>query len=277
MPIRLVLRALSPIAPWLVARFALVLFQVTQRFTVPSREHDWLARAEPVEFSLDGGRIAGWSWGQGPTVLLMHGWGGRGSQMGALADPVTQAGFRVIALDAPGHGASEGRLSSLPQFAATVEVAAKRWGPLHGVVAHSFGAAGTAVATAAGLKIERIVFISAPSDLHVYMLKFQRLVGMSDRSLRMMLDLLERQFGVSWEQARHATTDFADDTPLLILNDTEEDETPIAGAREIAKAWPNSCLVETSGLGHRRILREPSVIARAVEFLKDPSCAATSH
>jgi hypothetical protein len=35
----------------------------------------------------------------------------------------------------------------------------------------------------------------------------------------------------------------------------------------IAAAWPGAELVTTEGLGHRRILRDPAVVARVTDFL----------
>src|SRR5262249_24762467 len=41
-----------------------------------------------------------------PAVLLVHGWGGRGVQMGAFVEPLRARGYRVVWFDQPGHGAS---------------------------------------------------------------------------------------------------------------------------------------------------------------------------
>lgn len=266
-PIRWTLRALVPIAPKLVGRIGFLLFRTTQRYPLPSRERSWVDGAEPVELLLDGERLCGWSWGEGPSVLLMHGWGGRGSQMGGLATAIAEAGFRAIALDAPGHGGSAGRLSSLPQFAATVALAAEKFGPLRGVVAHSFGAAGTGWALREPLGVEKLVFVAAPGDLQGYLSGVRDLFGLTDVGLAHMIGNLERSFGIEWRRSRHATTITADATPMLVVHDEGDDETPYSGGLEIARAWPNSRLITTEGLGHRRILRDPQVLAQVTAFL----------
>jgi len=33
-------------------------------------------------------------WGKGPTVMLVHGWSGRGAQLGELVEPLVAAGDR---------------------------------------------------------------------------------------------------------------------------------------------------------------------------------------
>ena len=66
----------------------------------------WLESAERQDLELEGKRLVAWSWGEGPTVLLVHGWEGRGSQMAAFAAPLAEAGFRAVAFDAPGAASS---------------------------------------------------------------------------------------------------------------------------------------------------------------------------
>src|SRR4051812_27348861 len=54
-----------------------------------------------------GRTIRGQHWGTGPTVYLVHGWGGNADQMRHFVGPLVAAGFRVVAHDAPSHGRSD--------------------------------------------------------------------------------------------------------------------------------------------------------------------------
>ncbi|MDX1503328.1 MAG: alpha/beta fold hydrolase [Thermoanaerobaculia bacterium] len=258
---------LERLAPGLVGPAAVRIFRTARRFPTPDRELAWLASAEPLTLAAGGRRIAGHSWGRGPTVLLLHGWEGRGSQMGAFARPLADAGYRVVALDAPGHGGSEGRLSSLPEFAAAVIAADDELGPLHAIVAHSFGAAGTGWALLSGVEAERLVFLAAPDDLHRYIGFYSSLLGLSARGRHAMLATLEKRAGVDWSRARYATAAAADATPILVVHDEDDPECPFAGGRKIAEAWPRAEMTSTTGLGHNRILRDPAVVARVVGFV----------
>ena len=60
-----------------------------------------LDRGTPFQVEVEGRRIVGWSWGEGPAVYLVHGWGSRGGRLTAYAQPVVQAGFRAIAFEGP--------------------------------------------------------------------------------------------------------------------------------------------------------------------------------
>jgi alpha-beta hydrolase superfamily lysophospholipase len=53
----------------------------------------------------------------------------------------------------------------------------------------------------------------------------------------------------------------------LAYADQGDRETSWAGGHEIARSWPDARMLSTSRLGHRRILRDPAVIAEVVGFL----------
>lgn len=278
LPVRAAFRLLCPTFPGLAARWAVRLFRTVRPFPRPEREEGWLAGARPLRLpagdtGAEGRSLAAWSWGEetSPTVLLVHGWEGRGSQMGAFAAPLVERGFRVVTYDAPGHGDSGGRLSSLPETAAAVSAAARELGPLAGVVAHSFGVAATCYGLMTGSLPDhlagRLVFVAPPGDLHHYIRYTADLLGLTPEVEERFVTHLEERFGVDWAQARSCTTRAAREIPLLVIADRDDDETPLAEARRVAAAWPGSRFTATAGLGHRRILRAPAVVAEAADFL----------
>jgi pimeloyl-ACP methyl ester carboxylesterase len=55
--------------------------------------------------------------------------------------------------------------------------------------------------------------------------------------------------------------------PLLTVHDPADRETRYADSVALAKAWPDAELVTVKDLGHWRILRDPTTIAKAVEFV----------
>ena len=56
--------------------------------------------------------------------------------------------------------------------------------------------------------------------------------------------------------------------PLLIVHDRNDQETSWDASRALAKTWPDTRLLTTTGLGHNRILANPGVVAAAVAFLR---------
>jgi pimeloyl-ACP methyl ester carboxylesterase len=270
--------ALSALAPPLAAVLAERLFLRTRRYPVPNRELAALQGAERHELPTERGPAVAWVWcrpapaaARVPTVFLVHGWEGRGSQLGAFVEPLIRSGgrdgFRVVAFDAPGHGEAPGRSSSLPAIAAALEAAARRWGPAVGVVAHSAGAVSTTFALSRGLAMERAVFVAPGADLLGYTRWFAELLGLPDGVRRRLQARIERRIGVAYAALEPLELAPERTTPLLAYSDREDPEAPLGTAETLIGLWPGAELRVTEGLGHRRILRDPAVVAGAVEFL----------
>ncbi|MCP4674026.1 MAG: alpha/beta hydrolase [Deltaproteobacteria bacterium] len=257
------------VAPTLAARLAARLFCTTRRFRRPQREKRWMRDALPLETRVNGQRIAVWTWGTGPAVLFVHGWEGRGSQLGAYVEPLVKAGFRVVAFDGPGHGGSDGRTSSIPQMARAMVRVGQMFGPFQGVISHSFGTAATTYALELGLNAKRLVYIAPPADFDIYLNMLAELVGMSDTTRERMLGLFETQLGIRWSELRRFNLDLARDLPLLVVHDSDDLEIPAELGRQVADAWPNSRFLATSGLGHRRILRTDHVVDAVIAFVNE--------
>ena len=273
---RLGLRGLGAVAPSAAARIGLARFLTPRTFARPPRERGWLQDARRSTLDFQGGELALWTWGDGPPVLLVHGWEGRGSQLGAIARELAQAGFAAHALDAPAHGASTGDRSSLPQFGDAVFRAALELGPLAGIVAHSFGVAASAWALSQGAHASRLTFVSPPGDLNGSVRGFCDLMGLSGKAQERFFRLLERRFDIVWDEASRIVLDAARPAPLLVVTDEEDEETPLSGARTVAAAWSQSRLEVTSGLGHRRILRNTQVVQEISRFFTEQPAVATT-
>jgi len=270
--LRAVAAGVARVSPAAAAALLELLFRRVGRHPVPERERAWLAGAERSSVELGGVRLPVWSWGDGPPVLLVHGWEGRGSQMGAFAGPLAAAGLRAIAYDAPGHGETPGRLSSMPALIDAVGAVAAAAGPLAGVVAHSAGAAATAVALRRGLfaaEPEAAVFVAPGADPGRFLGVAAGWLGLPPEIARRTQRRIEGRFGIRFEDLR--TPSFAAELgrPLLVVHDRGDREVPWEEGSRIAAAWPGARLVTTRGLGHRRILRDPEVVERAVGFLAE--------
>lgn len=253
----------SRIAPELTSAVAARLFRSTQRSSSRQGERDVLQSAV-------GSRIAGmqlWSWGKGPTVLLVHGWNGRATQLAGVVEPLVARGYRVVAFDALGHGDSDGKHSSLPEFANCIRQVVDELGGVYAVIAHSLGGAATTFALAYGLDIERAVFISPPADPREFLKIFGSALGINDDVQARVKQRVERRLGVPMEEMLAHAIAPTMQIPLLVIHDRDDKEVPVDVGRGIAKAWPGAELVVTEGLGHQRILRDEGVRDLAVSFI----------
>lgn len=269
--LRVSFAAANAISPRLAAAGAARLFLRTRRYPLTERERGYLQGARRSVIASDQGPLAIWEWGvEGkPAVALLHGWEGRCSQLGAFAAPLVAAGFRVVGVDAVGHGESPGRDSSLVAIAAALRALANHHGPFAGVIAHSAGTVAAIYALANGVRTDRLVCVAPGVDLDGYARDFSRLFGLSPEASRRMRRRIERKIGVSWDELdpRRAAADRR--VPLLVVHDRADRETPIAGGEALVRAWPGARLMVTEGLGHRRILANEEVLTAATGFLSE--------
>jgi pimeloyl-ACP methyl ester carboxylesterase len=267
-------RVVGAVAPELAARWAESIFCRPPRQEERPAEEAFLRTGRPATFTHGRLVLRGWEWGDGPLVLLAHGWGSRAGRWAAFVPELVAAGHRVIAYDAPAHGRSDGRLASLPEFARALRAVADVAGPVHGLIGHSLGGAGAALAMIEGLAAERAVLIAAPADPATFSRAFAAYLRIPGPVRDAMQRNLEHRLHVTWDELHLPTIvrDLA--TPALVVHDRGDDDVPSAEAVAIAEAWPGAELLLTDGLGHRAVLRDPAVIARAVEFLAPGSAAA---
>lgn len=262
------------LSPELAAAGAARLFLSTRRHPVSEREQAWLRDAERVELAGkigDGGPLAAWVWGRegAPAVALVHGWEGRGSQLGAFAAPLVAAGFRAVAVDAPGHGDSPGRSSSLVAIAGALRRVGERYGPLAGVIAHSAGTVAAFHSVSRGLAAGRLVCIAPGVDLEGYAREFARFFGLSDGASRAMKLRIERHVGISMRDLDPRRRAAGLRIPLLVIHDRSDREAPFSGGDALARSCPGARLIATEGLGHTRILWDEQVVSAATGFLRE--------
>jgi pimeloyl-ACP methyl ester carboxylesterase len=244
-----------------------VLFRMPPRHRGTDLDLSIFDIATRTDLTVHGRRLAVWKWGEGPSALLVHGWGSRAARLGSFVAPLTAAGFSVIAFDAPGHGASAGRLSSLPQFMAAARASGDRFGPIEALVAHSMGGAASTLAIRRGLPVRRAVFLAPSSDPAGYVERFGAILRLSPEILDGMKLTLERRFAIAWKDFDVVAAARKMTSPLLVVHDREDRDVPWTDGESIATAWPGAQFVVTEGLGHRRIVHDPSVVSRAVAFL----------
>ena len=265
--LRTVFGVLGYLAPGLVARWAARLFLTTRRHRPSQSERRVLGTSEAFSVWSGGYRLAVWSWGVGPTVLLVHGWNGRGTQLGALVAPLVQRGYRVVTFDTVGHGDSDGKRATLVDMADAVGAVAEAVGPVMALIAHSMGGAVTTIAMADGLAVQRAVYIAPPADPARWIEIFAEFLGFSEDLTDRMTAYIERLAGRKVRDLRGPVLARSMTTPLLVIHDRDDLEVPWRESSAVATAWPGASTWRTAGLGHRRVLRDPGVVEKIVRFI----------
>jgi pimeloyl-ACP methyl ester carboxylesterase len=245
--------------------------QVLQAFLTPRPPRapgpHFLPGAERLHVDTPSGRVALQRLGQGPAVLLLHGWEGQAADLAAFAAPLLTAGFQVLAMDLPAHGDSEGRQTSIPHSARALCAVGGALGPMRAVIAHSVGSAVLAEALHAGLQAERAVLIAAPAHYASYASQVGALAGLDAAGIARLLDLLSEPLGIDIHEVSLPRRAASLAQPALFIHSADDRIVAIADSEASAAAWPGARHLRLDGLGHRRILQEPAVVAEALQFI----------
>lgn len=270
--IRTAFGTLERLAPSLGARWAEHLWLRVPEYR-GRRRPEIIPPGDPFTVTLDGRRVNGRTWGTGPVVYLVHGWGGVSSQLRGYLDPLLRAGHRVVTFDAPSHGTSDpGRLgprhTSIPEMAAALDAVVAQHGPARAIVAHSLGCNAVFFALRNGLRADRLVFLAPMTQPIPYTATFGAMMGFDKRIRTRMIERVARRTGQPWSafDIPSQVMDLAP-PPLLTVHDPNDRETRYADSTELVKVWPESTLHMAKGLGHWRLLHDADTITRAVGFV----------
>jgi pimeloyl-ACP methyl ester carboxylesterase len=267
--VRLGFRVASAVAPRAAERRAASLFLTPPR---PKANGVVLEDADAGRYALEVRegelRVAAWSWGRGPAVLLAHGWGGSAADMAPLAARLEAAGYRAVLFDFPAHGRSAGRRTNMVEWLRVMRALTAAVGPVHAVAGHSFGGATVALALAEqGMAVRGAVLLAPVIGPAQFVDRFTGAIGLSPARAEGMMRRVAEMVGREPRSldARWAVKHLR--VPALVVHDPADREVPWAHAEAIADAWPGSRLLAADGLGHNRLLRDERILAAATDFI----------
>jgi pimeloyl-ACP methyl ester carboxylesterase len=263
------LQALSPsLAGWVALR----MFLTPARRRIEPEDAPIVAQARRRHLRAGRHLFVAWQWGEtAPWVVLLHGWGSHAARFGNFVGPLRAAGYSVIGIDAPAHGASPGRQSDLLRFRDCLAEVLRTHSPVHGVIGHSLG--GGALLTVLAETTEhhpaRICLIGVPSDMDYILESFALMLSLKDPARTALRRKFERRFGRTAQDISVTAAAPHVRVPVLVVHDDDDNVAPIAQGLAVAAALPGAVLWRTRGFGHSGALRDPGTIERVVNFLRE--------
>jgi len=213
--------------------------------------------------------------GNGPVVLLVHGWEGTAFSLSRIAQALLDNGMRVLLFDLPAHGFSSGKQTNLLEISHIIQQLADKEvgdGQLKAIIGHSFGGASAGYAIANGLHTEHFIPISAPTHMDYILDQFCSTIGASDTTRQGIIDKIERILGNSYQTV--SLTELVDNFRKkgikgLIIHDREDQLISYSLAKEWLALWPEAKGVSTTGFGHNRILKSEEVVEAIIDKLRE--------
>jgi pimeloyl-ACP methyl ester carboxylesterase len=230
------------------------------------RDRRDLASFSPISVEVRDRSRPGYSRGEGPLVILAHGWGGRAAQMKDLATPIAAAGFTTVAIDAPGHGTDTQTTSNAFEMAEAAEALARRFGPPAAIVGHSLGAM-AAVLASFQQPPKAAVFVAPILDIRQALLPFATQAQLASWTVHSLERRLRRFAGSRWGEITVGPKADIPGASILVVHDPDDGEAPFANSADLSASRPQTRLVASPGLGHYRILKDPTVGELVTGFL----------
>ena len=259
---------LSLVAPKIAARIAMRYFATPVRVARPGSEMEMFHLSK--QYFLKCG-YAAFEWGEStsPLVLLIHGWNGRGTQISPFAKSLVENGFRVVALDGPGHGSSPGSWTTPTHFAKFIIEAQQELAPtgIHSLIAHSFGGGCSVLAVNRGLKTKSLVLVASPAFYERVVKFFGISFGLNNKSQAALEDLVTKASGIRPSELNIAKLAATLTIPILVVHDKDDNAVDYMSAKAITEAYKGARLITTEGLGHRRILKNQKIISEVTDFI----------
>lgn len=204
---------------------------------------------------------AGQSVPQQGVAILMHGWGGNGSQLRSAADALQRQGWAVLLPDARSHGRSDAdTFSSLPRFAEDLD-ACLDWLIRHHaertqdgghaqvvLLGHSLGASASLLCASRREEVSAVVSVSAfahPEQvmrcwLAEYRIPFWPIGWLVNR-------YIESVIGHRFDDIAPVHSIARVKAPVLLVHGREDDVVPLACAEQLKAAAFNATLLVVPG------------------------------
>lgn len=204
------------------------------------------------------------------VIIVSHGWGDTSKSFQEMIIYLTQQGYMVAAIDHIGHGKSSGNKSHLLSFIESLELLIEQFREdriaIEGIIGHSMGAIATLNLPSYLLENKKIILISSPINFFELMFEKVEQAGISRKLLSRVLENISHKHGKTWRQLTTENNRNKLTLDFTFIHDRQDRYAPFSDVTDFLKQ-EKTTLIETEGLGHRRILSDTSVINDIAQVL----------
>lgn len=226
-----------------------------------------LSDASRQKFTFEQYQFEAFIWrGNENTILLVHGWESNAARWEKLLPFLQESGSTIIAIDAPGHGLSQGKEFTVPLYSEFINAAVKHFRP-SSIIGHSIGGAAAIYYQHRfqNPELKKLITLGAPSELQVIVDQYTKLLRLNSRSTAMLQRYFTDNFDIHIPE--FSTHLFAESIAIkgLIAHDIEDPIVSFLEAEKIAASWKNAEFIRTKGLGHS--MHDDELYKKIADFL----------
>lgn len=247
------LNLLSYIRPKAAGRKAFEIFCTPRGGRLKEHHQAFLHTAEQGVLEFEGDMLRTYRWGNGPyRVLALHGWQSNSYHWKKVIEGSDGERFTFIAIDAPAHGASEGRYLNVPIYSRVVGLALEELGPFDALLAHSIAC------FASMLRLHehpepapgRMILISAPGPASDFVDELRNALHLNKRANRALDAYFKEYTGKDLEYFDTVNYASSMQRPALLIHDALDEYVNIQHSESITEFWSEARLLVTEGFGH---------------------------
>ncbi|MBU2949444.1 alpha/beta hydrolase [Tamlana agarivorans] len=262
------INTISYFQPKQAAKLAVKLFSTPQKGEITADQKPFLNTAIQDTITFENITIKTYLWqGAKDTILLVHGWESNAFRWQDLIELLQKEDYNIIALDAPAHGASSGKIFNAILYSECINIAVKTYKPSI-LIGHSIGATASIIAQENHNLpvIEKNVLLGAPSNLAISVKNYANFMGFN----KIVTKAVDAYYLKHFNQlpGYYCAENFYknNETRGIIIHDKKDKIISYREALDINRHYKNAKLIKTIGLGHR--LKSNDVYQHILEFLK---------
>lgn len=250
------------------AQLAITLFSSPKKGKIKPNEAEYLNDAIHENIACKDITIKTYRWsGSKETILLAHGWESNTHRWKKLINILKDLDYNVIALDAPAHGDSTGKIFNALIYAECINEVAKKF-EVSTIIGHSVGGMATVISlyNSPLPSITKIVLLGAPSNFTGVFSRYKDMMGYSQNVSHALDQYILKNFNHLPEY--FSTSNFSKELKVkgLVIHDEEDKIIPFQDGLDFKINYSNSKFISTIGFGHG--LKSDSIYNHIIHFLK---------
>lgn len=222
--------------------------------------------------NVDGKQTAIHRWGSGPKKLLfLHGWMSHSQRWRTYVNSLDLSQYTCYAIDAPGHGSSEGTMLNLEIYRQALAQTLDRIEKVDVLVAHSLGNLVTAYQYLyqPDDRVGAYVIMGSPSGMDAIFQYFKDTLGLSRPMLRNLAVKIREVLKINPEHVAMKRFFEQNQSPKLVIHERTDPITPYGPISYAVSQVGGLKLMTTEGLDHT--LKSPEVQQEVINFIKEHS------
>lgn len=251
---------------WMTAK----LLSVADRRKLSNCDTAFYNKGHKRKFNIKNSTFCTYTYGKGPAILMLHGWCCNGARWRIYVNQLVNLGYKVVVVDAPGHGNAPGKFLSVPLYIKGIIKILKSESKWHTVITHSLSGLIGIVAIRNSEKRyhpKKYIMMNTFSNATNLMVKFSQSLGISEKVVEDMKVWLATNTEYSLEEL-HVSKHFNNvDVQGLLIYDTKDKVVPSRESNLIIMQTKPIEVIKVEGLGHN--LRSSKIIKGVLSFINN--------